>query len=643
LKTLLLAFAPLLSGFLVKKLFKLMGLGEIMKLSGALTSGLAGVSHLSGDKGALHRSVHGAVQEKGTGLAKAYAKKRGMDEEDQNKFANKVMNGDIGKLGNKMTKASLTPRKTLKDTSHKVKDTHEKVKNHAITKKEAAMDKYGKSHAKNLVDLLNPKARRKNEENHLTDSMNQALLGDGLGLFEAKYSLGANQGGDHDAHLRKIGEDSEVIDGLLESRDSNGNIIKGNHDKLSEKAIAEREAFRATYKDRSLSDTDRRLLKAERLNNRISQLTAHNGGQSIHETDRLATLEKMESTTGLGKGSLVVPTNGAKAFAVSQIGRVHNTGNLGVDYENARSPYNYLEESFKQRRNEEDDNSYALRMQNALVEKGWMDAESGALVDMVETYGINEMDIRRAQLGSSEKINAIDGKVSKELSLFSSSVANTYKDKAAATLKNQETALRTAIQKTREYNISLLSVPIEMALPNSVDAALKTLEKVNPNSKEFENIKKETMTKLLVDLQKDLGKQLAAQQAYIMLEADRVSENIGMLSPDDIISQREKISLLETQGFDKFAESENYALELLKEIESPSTNLNQIKEALTLLGKRSDGFVENFALGSVGGLLEDSRAIANRHKEDSVKERKPINTLKEYVKANSKFKKAKVT
>ena len=80
-KLFLLAFSPVLSGFLVKKLMGFLGLDKMLTLSGALMSGVAGAAKMGGDKelaGNLTNSFEGGLKKHG------------------NKLGNKLGKGDIG-------------------------------------------------------------------------------------------------------------------------------------------------------------------------------------------------------------------------------------------------------------------------------------------------------------------------------------------------------------------------------------------------------------------------------------------------------------------------------------------------------------------------------------------------------------------
>jgi len=388
-KLFLLAFSPVLSGFLVKKLMGFLGLDKMLTLSGALMSGVAGAAKIGGDS------------QMGDKLASGFdggLKKHG------NKLGNKLGKGDIGTAlaeGNvtKATKflgrSAANPYKAGQKALKHGSDVKGKLTGDLKTFKDNS-----KSISKAKAAILKMKEKNKNIDNDvavgIANGNPNAFFGGAVKMKASSLTdrnvangiLSGNEGANKLSNIKKSFARGEGATEVANSHEIRKNSLMAQQDSLQ-------------------GYNEKQQLAAQHQEMMVSKMIGSGGLEDMTELDVEATRKGLGQEYGISSDNIIVPTNGLPplvGLSTSDMG----FAKLGNDFDSnkdiLRNPMHYLSDKDKQRLSGESDDAYSARVHLALESAGMYNPETNAYVDCIEKFNINDSDIALAMSGDTSML-----------------------------------------------------------------------------------------------------------------------------------------------------------------------------------------------------------------------------------------------
>ena len=448
-KTLLIGFSPLIAGLLVKKIFEVLGLGALLKLSGALMSGAAGVGKLAGDTtfGDRHATK---IDKSIVNHGNKFGKKIGKENLGEN-----IANGSLAKAALVMGKHATNPRKA-KATLKKHKEDAQIAK-HLEQKDKAEKADKRQGHLQEIADKRNGKisSLSSKEKETLSDADLKEEIDSGTA---AAMVTGVG--------VSKTGE-------LSSKNPQNKNKLgKVNETLTSQNTTTDQEYMEKTAVDRKKSEEleleqhkgkDKQKAIKNIYDDRANSIISNSGleGRTLSPADVKATAELISKMTGVPVGNISLPNNGLPPLV--GLGGNGAKMTLPSDIEQARSiasmPYHYYPESETRRRAGESEEARSGRLHQLMISKGDYDPAKNVYTDMVAKHNISDSDIKLAIAGAASRLDTIKIEVN---SSQSASAANWSKqfDNAINVSKAKEIRAHNA---EMEKKIELQSIVLKSA------------------------------------------------------------------------------------------------------------------------------------------------------------------------------------
>ena len=454
-KTLIIGFSPLIAGLLVRKIFKMLGLGDLTKMSGALMSGAAGVGKLAGDKTFGSRMSDGmdkSIKTQGNKLGKRIGKEG---------LGDKIADGSLLKAAAVMSGHALQPRKAMAKAKQHKEDA--KIAKHLAQEEKNKLKNERQGHLDDIeakrnmkVKALEKKDAVANSDGDLQkeiDSSTAAGMITGVGVSKTG-KLASND----PANKKKKGKINDSLTNQNTSTDAKAMEELARTRKESEKVILNeftgkdgKKALKNIYDERALETMGHAGL----------------GGKKMSSADSQATLKQLSQITGLPTGNISLPnnglppllgigSNGTKMVLPSDVDQARNV---------ARMPYNYYPESETKRRTGESEEARSGRLHQLMISKGDYDPAKNVYTDMVAKHNISDNDIKLAMSGSPSKLDNIKIEVNSSQSANAATWSRQFDASTAASAAKELRAHNAALDKKVEIQRVVLnsaSEPIAM-------------------------------------------------------------------------------------------------------------------------------------------------------------------------------------
>ena len=397
-KNILIGFSPLIAGLLVKKIFKVLGLGELMKLSGALMSGAAGVGKLAGDHefGTKHAAnIDKGISKHGNKIGKKFG---------NDKLGDNIANGSLASAAKVMTKHATNPRGALAKAKH-----HKE--NAAIAKhlnEEAKLEKKNKrnEHLTAITDKRAAKIKsleEKSPQSSQAHNVEELESDSAVGMIAAVGVAKEKNFTDHNPDAKnKTGKVAEALTGQNFTEDNLAMELTARNRRQSEEITI----------NQHKGKKDARKAINNVYNNRAEEIISNSGlgGRALSEIDRAATTKQIAKITGLPAGNISLPNNGfPPLLGLSSSGaKMILPENLDQARNIASLPYHYYPDEIKRRRLGESEEAHSGRLHQIMISKGDYDPVKNVYTNMVSKNGISDSDIKLAIAGTVSKLDVLN-------------------------------------------------------------------------------------------------------------------------------------------------------------------------------------------------------------------------------------------
>lgn len=454
-KTLIIGFSPLIAGLLVRKIFKMLGLGDLTKLSGALMSGAAGVGKLAGDKGFGGRMTDGmdkSIKAQGNKLGKRIGKEG---------LGDNIADGSILKAAKVMSGHALHPRKAMatakkhKEDAQIAKHLKDKEKNELKDKRQGHLDDIAAKRAGKVKALedKNLEAISDKDLKDEIDSGSAAGMITGVGVSKTGKLSSKDP-----ANKKKKGKINDSLTNQNTTTDQEGMEKLANERNKSQKIILDE------YKGKDRNKAIKNIYDERAA---LTMGHANLDGRKMSSADTEATLKQLSQITGLPTGNISLPNNGLPPLL--GIGSNGTKMVLPNDVDQARNiarmPYNYYPESETRRRTGESEEARSGRLHQLMISKGDYDPAKNVYTDMVAKHNISDTDIKLAMSGSPSKLDTIKVEVNSSQSAHAASWSKQFDASIAVSAAKELRAHNAELDKKVEIHRVVLnsaSEPIAM-------------------------------------------------------------------------------------------------------------------------------------------------------------------------------------
>lgn len=558
----LLAFAPVLGGFLVKKLFSMVGLGDVFKLSGALTSGIAGAGKLGGDQNIGSRFSSG-FNEKITKQGNKLGKKIGKEE-----LGKSIAEGNILKATKFSTKGIFSP----------VKSTKKGLK-HASDMKEHYKDsKSEKVKIDGLVKKGYKKLKNKNSSSNYDNEIEALMDGSPLAIATATVAT--------------TGRGSALdIDKKGENKFQGKKGVVRNSSELRKNSHQNRENIKAASANRDYDG--KKKLKNDYYLKQVGDLKRSSPTSNITEGDYDETLNSISSEYNIQKGKVILPTNGMPPI-VGISSDPNKKVNIAKDFDSTKellqNPIHYLPDNFKSRIKGETDNAYSLRLHSALSEMGLYDSSSGQYADMLDKFSISDSDIENLMVGNNSRINTLELDLNSNIRSETKSFSKEYDLIERSEIEARIESTKKLALAHLKSQLDILDMPLSSLSNSELNSyhSSETLSKINslPKSQQEKEISR-LIESFEDDINKEVKKVLDKKSAELQVISYSLANKINTAGEEEKKDIIEQINKLED-------EYQNYNSQME----------NSVKEAIASL---NSNYIENVEIvtGSITRLLSN--------------------------------------
>jgi hypothetical protein len=454
-KTLIIGFSPLIAGLLVRKIFKMLGLGDLTKLSGAVMSGAAGVGKLAGDKTFGSRMADGmdkGIKSQGNKLGKRIGKEG---------LGDNIADGSLLKAAKVMSGHAMHPRKARAKAKQHREDA--KIAKHLREEEKNKLKKERDGHLKDITAKRDGKVKALEDKNleassdkdlkNEIDSNSAAGMITGVGVSKTGKLISNDP-----ANKNKKGKINDSLTNQNTTTDKGAMEELAKTREESEKIILD-----------EFTGKDRKKAIKNIYDERALETIGHAGlgGRKMSPVDTDATLKQLSQITGLPTGNISLPNNGLPPLL--GLGSNGTKMVLPNDVDQARNiarmPYNYYPESETKRRTGESEEARSGRLHQLMISKGDYDPGKNVYTDMVAKHNISDTDIKLAMAGSPSKLDTIKIEVNSSQSANAASWSRQFDASIAVSAAKELRAHNAELDKKVEIQRVVLnsaSEPIAM-------------------------------------------------------------------------------------------------------------------------------------------------------------------------------------